>query len=110
MVPNEVIEMCGEQPEAFWRIMQRLVTEKLPPTMPTVVEVIVKDAPMRDNEARKFEEKAMPFGLHAGRAVGEIPPDYLIFMAEGTEFTKQLKRYCASAMFFRRQKWDGSYE
>jgi len=106
MVPNELMELIGDQDQTFWRILQRLVAEKLPPdiTAKPVVQPVIEG--MSNIEANAFEKRIMPFGIHVGTPIGEIGCDYLIFMAEGTEFTKELKRYCASERFFNLQKWD----
>lgn len=54
--------------------------------------------PMNDRQAERFAEVPMPFGIHAGTPIGMLyrdRPEYLANIADGTPFTKELKRYLA---------------
>jgi hypothetical protein len=58
---------------------------------------------MGDNEAAQFEKQLLPWGKHVGEEIGRVETSYLIFIAEGDEFTKRLRRYVASKTFAQRQ-------
>ena len=95
-----LLELAGEQPEKFWRLLIEVVSEKLPPK-PTPV---ARHPPMTEQEAIHFESGTMPYGKHEGRLVGCVEPDYLLFLTEGDEFSKRLRRYVKSKRFQDRQE------
>jgi hypothetical protein len=58
---------------------------------------------MTDDEARRFENKLCPgYSMYAGDDVGDVPPDYLLFLAEGDAFIRKLRRYVRSKRFQKR--------
>ena len=59
--------------------------------------------PMPFNEAFSFEETVVSFGVHKGKTVGEIPPEYWTAITE-SGFNKKLARYLASRRFQQRQE------
>jgi len=50
---------------------------------------------MSDQEAKRFEQEVMPFGKHKGKAVVDVPLDYL-FWLDGDEFRRRLPGYLLS--------------
>lgn len=97
----EVVDMCGtQQPQRFWECLAEMVAAKLPPK-PQPVERLPA---FNEQEATRFEAMPMPYGKHAGESVGEVPPDYLLFLTEGDEFSQRLKRYVKSKRFAGRQE------
>jgi hypothetical protein len=94
-----VAELAGEQRPRFWEELARICASRLPPPP-------VEDAgpgPMGEQEARRFEMERMAYGAHAGREVGTVPVSYLLWLAEGDDFTRRLRRYVASRTFADRQ-------
>lgn len=93
-----VISLCGGQTERFWECLEELARAERK-------ELPVDSAPqvMTDSEAISFEKSELPYGKYSGLEVGEVPLDYLLFLAEGDQFTKRLKKYVASPMFQSRQ-------
>lgn len=57
---------------------------------------------MTEKEALDFEHVLIPWGKHAGEEVGDVPPDYWLYLTEGT-FPDDLKRYMRSQRFEARQ-------
>jgi hypothetical protein len=99
---NEYVELAGEQPQRFWEVVAELAGGKLPPR-PQPVDRL---PPMTEQEATRFESEAMPYGKHAGIEVGIVDPSYILFLTEGDEFSKKLKRYVKSRRFAERQSDD----
>jgi hypothetical protein len=94
-----VFELCGQETERFWECFKGLCETQLP-KLPEPEDPLPA---MDDREAQKFEKRRMSYGMHAGAEIGMIPPDYLLFLAEGDEFLKKLKRYIKSETFAERQ-------
>lgn len=91
---EELVQLVGEQPARFWEVLRELAIAKLPERHP----------PMTEREAISFEAETMPYGKHAGSQVGIVGVDYLLFLTEGDEFSRQLKRYVKSNRFYNRQQ------
>lgn len=50
--------------------------------------------PMTNREAREFEQEVMPFGLHRGKPMGDVPLDYLDWLlGKREQDTKRLTAY-----------------
>ena len=96
---EEMVEFIGEQSHRYWECLIELATAKLPPK-PAPIDRLPA---MNQQEAIRFEAQTMPWGNHYGKAVGEVECGYLIFVTEGDEFSKQLKRYVKSKRFQERQ-------
>lgn len=48
---------------------------------------------MNYEQAKVFRETIIPFGLHRGSKIGEVPIDYLIWISDQTEWHKKVQRY-----------------
>lgn len=104
---REVLEMVageapGDEAQHFWEVICKVAAplagiELVPPLSP--------QTKMTDDEARAFERLRVPFGIHAGAPVGEVPVDYWLAVTEG-KFNNDLKRYLRSSYFQRRQSDD----
>jgi hypothetical protein len=94
-----LFSLAGEQPPRFWEVLAGLVNTKLPPK-PAQVD---RNPPMNDQEAIRFEAEPLPYGKHAGTLVGVVDVGYLLFLTEGDEFSKRLRRYVKSQRFQSRQ-------
>lgn len=96
---QEIMDFIGDKSERFWEVLIELAQGKLPP------KPVVRNGPlpMTDEEAQRFETADFPYGLHKGKEVGEAPIGYILFLAEGDAFIKDLRRYTASKVFARRQ-------
>jgi uncharacterized protein (DUF3820 family) len=99
---EELVELAGEQPIRFWEALRDIIQEKLPK-----VEVALEKK-MGNIAARRFEDEKMPYGAHAGKTFGEIPTDYLVFLAEGNELTKKIQLYIKSDLFKQRLRREDS--
>lgn len=60
---------------------------------------------MTYEEAYRFEDEAVPYGVHAGRAVGDVRPGYWLHLTE-SHFGRKLTRYLRSKRFADRQTED----
>ncbi len=96
---QDLIACAGEQPERFWEIVVKLATAKLPP-------VPDPKPPMTEAEAVSFERTRIPYGKYVGVTLGDVPVSYLLFIAEGDDFARQLRRYVKSRIFMDRQNGD----
>ena len=94
-----LLELAGEQPQRFWEVIAAAAISKLPPR-PLPPD---RYPPMSEQEAIRFENESLPYGKHAGRPVGEVEFSYLLFLTEGDEFSKKLRRYVKSERFQRFQ-------
>lgn len=97
---EEMIEFIGQQPARFWELLAEHCAKQLPPR-PAPVERLPA---LTETEAIQFEKQTMPWGNHYGKAIGEVPCEYLIFLAEGDEFSQRIKRYVKSKVFQDRQE------
>ena len=53
--------------------------------------------PMSNTQSRAFDQEAMPYGKYKGHPVGNIPLDYLCWLADDRDaFVADLRRYCLS--------------
>jgi hypothetical protein len=95
---EEIIAFIGDKPQRFWEVLAAHAATNLPPDPgePAI-------EPMDDVEATRFEKYPFTWGKHIGEEVGSVPVSYLLFLAEGDEFTKRLRRYVASKVFAQRQ-------
>ncbi len=75
------------------RVLRALTTHYLytPPKSQTY-----RVEPMTDVQAKAFEDTPMKYGKHVGKRIGDVPIDYLCYLADPNEWTKDLKRYLAS--------------
>lgn len=79
--------------QAYWTAI-RIAAEKHAPAPAAKVGISVD--PMTEDEALRFEQRAIPFGMHSGRMVGYIAqhnPSYLQFIAGDVRFVLDLNRY-----------------
>jgi hypothetical protein len=97
---EEIIAFCGYRPPRFWEILADMASANLPPK-PQPAE---RWPALNEQEAMRFEATPMPYGKHAGDAVGIVPCDYLLFLTEGDEFSQRLRRYVKSKRFADRQE------
>lgn len=78
--------------ERFWQALRLLVLQRcpLPPTEP---------APMSDVEKLRFDQEQLDFGQYAGRAMDDVPRDYLAWLgARSRVLGEKLSRYLAHPM------------
>jgi hypothetical protein len=94
-----VISLIGEESPRFWQELARLAKAQLP------AEPLPSDPlpAMGEQEAIRFEKATLPWGAHHGEEIGTVEPGYLLFIAEGDDFTKKLRRYVKSKTFSDRQ-------
>lgn len=96
---EEMIAFIGEKPARFWELLAEHCARQLPPR-PADRDPL---PPMSEAEATRFEGVRFPYGKHAGELIGSVDCDYVLFVTEGDEFSKQLRRYVKSQRFQNRQ-------
>ncbi len=96
----EVVGMCGMQPQRFWECLKSLCENRYPSPPPTVEKFPAMD----ERNAQRFEKCTVPYGVHRDKEVGIVPVDYLLFIAEGDEFSRNVKMYVKSKRFESRQE------
>lgn len=94
------IENCYDTPQRFWEIIAEHAAKKLP-AKPAPVDPLPA---MTEGEAIAFESREVPYGKWAGYEVGQVDCEYLIFLTEGDEFSKRIRRYVKSKRFQDRQE------
>ena len=97
---EEIFAFIGDKPARFWETLFALAADKLP----KAPEQVDRFPPMTEQEAIHFESQSVPYGKYAFTEVGCVPPDYLLFLTEGDEWSKRLKRYVKSKRFQDRQE------
>lgn len=95
-----VVSLIGEESPRFWQELVRLAKEQLP-SDPAPVDPLPA---MSEQEAIRFEKATLPWGAHRDEEIGSVEPGYLLFLAEGDDFTKLLRRYVKSKVFADRQE------
>jgi len=100
-------DLVREHPEAaievtrtFFTTVREAIDVLMPRVQPPANMLAVRA--MDDEEARKFEAETMTFGKYAGTPIGNVPPDYLLYLDEN-QFAAKLRRYVASERFKRLQ-------
>lgn len=69
----EGVQPAGEAQAVFWEEVRDLALRHAP-----FPQVSYRDAPMSDTDATHFECMVrMPFGVHEGRLIGDVPLRYL---------------------------------
>lgn len=82
----------------LWSIIQHKSIDQIGIPRAAAVEI----EPMNDRQAEKFAEVTIPFGVFIGMTIGQLQrtrPEYLANIADGTAFTKTLKRYLARTKY-----------
>lgn len=64
-------------------ILERMNNPPIPPD----------ETVMTAKEIRAFEKSTMPYGIHEGKRIEEIPESYLIWITDNAAFTRRLSRY-----------------
>lgn len=96
---EDLLVLLDGQSERFWLALRDLINKRFPKA-----ESSSKiEKPMSEEEVKKFEKGVMPYGAHAGFSFGEIPTEYLVFIAEGNDLTKEIRRYVKTKRFKQRQ-------
>ena len=77
--------MVAERGERFWQLCH----EKLfPDVMDGIDESLMDRA-----EVKRFENSMMKFGQYSGQPIGNIPIDYLEFLANTIGWVRKLNQY-----------------
>lgn len=87
---------------AFWAAVRICATKFAPLPVSERKQPVIE--PMSDEESRRFEQKVMPFGMHAGLTIGclaEYHPDYLQYIAGDVRFVIDLNRYLLNSSVAR---------
>lgn len=83
--------------ERFWLLVAAEAAAR-------IGKAIVDDGPlnsaMTEEQAVAFEREIIRFGMHQGKTVGEVSPDYWLGITE-TPFNKRLTKYLRSPYFNR---------
>ena len=84
-------DLNEEQQQSFWETLAREASCKC--KMKLEVEKIDNTSTMNLEQAKKFEETLMPFGVYKGDKIGDIEYKYLLNLTEPNDFIKKLKSY-----------------
>jgi len=90
LVSDEAIVISEPAREAFWIELWRLLGAQTRPPAG------FRGEPMTDKQAKVFGAVLMPFGLHKGKRVDEVPLEYLERLTDPSSFLKEVRRYLAS--------------
>lgn len=94
LLAEELEHLGPAGPAAFWEELAKLGLAPPAPHAPRSAPHGVE--PFTDHQARMWGRTKMPFGRYAGRAVDEVPLEYLEKIAEPNQFNRSLRRYLAS--------------
>lgn len=76
------------------------VASRCPEVMPKTTAPGV--VPTTDSEATEFVLRSMPFGIHVGKRVGDVPLAYLAWLADQPcDFEREVKRFIKNPMIQR---------
>ena len=91
--------------DEFWRFLAGVLKAAHPKLFLTKSVPISAMSPL---EAKRFAHETMEFGKHSGKAIGDVPLDYLDWLAGQPDFHVRLNRYLRSAAInLERQQGDG---
>lgn len=97
---DEAFEFCQSEEHLdidkhkFWNELALKICDKINCKLIESASIRVMDY----EEAIKFEQSYVPFGIHQGRKVHDIDPKYWTIITE-TPFNLQLRRYLLSRRF-----------
>lgn len=80
-----------------------VVLDALAKRFGTIVREVVSEEPMSDAESKAFERQQMPFGMHSGELIADVPMDYLLWLECEPDFRRDLRRYLRSDRIQREQ-------
>lgn len=88
----------------FWQRVLENVLAVLPPEYHPK-RVADRHSPMTDDESRIWERReTVPFGIHKGEFVREVPLESLVWLEEQPDFRRELRRYLRSPRIQRQQE------
>lgn len=93
----ELLTACCEDAsevyiDAFWAAL----IEAFPQRLATPVKTTAEE-PWTDQQARAFGQTHIPFGIHAGALVDEVPLEYLVWLVDQPDdFKQKLRKYIRS--------------
>ena len=70
----------------------RSIGDRIDAVTQTEREPVESPNVMSDQEAKRFERSIVSFGKHKGKAIKDVPLDYLLWV-DGDEFRGDLRRY-----------------
>jgi hypothetical protein len=85
-------------PERYWEVIATLAAKKIGRQLQ---EKAWAQPPMTMAEAVEFEKEVVPFGVHSGKRVREVPLDYWVAITK-SKFNDKLVRYMRSDHFQHR--------
>ena len=94
------LELCEPEPgkselwqQVFWATIRKGIDAKNPP--PVLKEASPGDGgPMSCHEAAEFESSLMPFGMHKGKPIADVPLKYLDWLAGAPDnFRDSIRKY-----------------
>ena len=77
--------------KVFWEKLHKICCAYVP----CKKEEVPTEGPMSPDQAKRFGREVMPFGMHKGDKVDEVPLDMLSWYAD-QRFTDDLRRYLKS--------------
>jgi 5-methylcytosine-specific restriction endonuclease McrBC GTP-binding regulatory subunit McrB len=75
----------------FWECLRDEISKEIPPP------VVSTPRQMTDAEIREFGRSTMPFGVHLGKRIDNVPIDYLDWLlGNAAEFLVKVRQYLNS--------------
>lgn len=75
----------------FWECLRDEIAQEIPPP------VVSTPRQMTDAEIREFGRSTMPFGVHLGKRIDNVPIDYLDWLlGNAAEFLVKVRQYLNS--------------
>ena len=88
---SETVLMREASRLRFWETLRDEVALQLP------AQVVVGPRPMSDEEIREFGRSSMPFGVHCGKRIDNVPIEYLDWLlGDAAEFIRKVRQYLNS--------------
>lgn len=99
LLQNDVVDDIMTR-SRFWKIVAEEAAEKAGLEVVDPLEKKDGPQPMDENEAKKFEQKQIPFGRWEGSFVYEVDPEYWCNVLDN-QFSRDMRRYVMSSRFQR---------
>lgn len=75
----------------FWESLRDEIAKELP------TPVVSTPRQMSEDEIREFGRSAMPFGVHCGKRIDNVPIEYLDWLlGDAAEFIRKVRQYLNS--------------
>jgi hypothetical protein len=95
---DSLVNATKLNPKRYWETIAQYAAEQCDMALTSSACTGACVLEMTDEEARKFEDTKIPFGVHQGERVGSISPHYWTNTRQSS-FERELRRYLRSKRF-----------